>query len=327
MKKGAVITGTVKNGNGKPAKSVKVLAANAAEQSFPVTANDKGQFALGGLPAGSYSVFVYDAGKNWVTNKSTWVPGLKAGRSKNVAIKMKNAAGSLTIDLYTPNGPVSGHPYVTAISKSSGQFWVAKASHGSVVFRGLREGKYKVIVPGVGRLVRQARTGPERSRQEELDGVRELPPDRARCVGDRHGGRRASTPGGSWSVRRSSSMTATGRRSTRRHPTAPVGSPQRPDRDPDRDVDRRSAWPVHRLPGRGAQPVPVRRHRGRARQRHPGQGDRRRLRAAAAQGDHEPTPPVRVAQCADLLGVARPRPPHPAPRPVRLRPRPPGPPY
>ena len=74
MKPGAAITGTVRAG-GKPLGGAKVVAANANEQSFSTKANDKGQFAIGGLPDGSYSVFTYDRKKTWV-DKSTYVQGL-----------------------------------------------------------------------------------------------------------------------------------------------------------------------------------------------------------------------------------------------------------
>jgi len=149
MKRGAFITGTVRNGKGKPARNVRVVAANTAEQSFEVTADKKGRFAVAGLPQGSYSVFTYDRKHTWVA-KSRWVPGLKPGHSKNVKIKMGKRAGSLTVDLYTGNGTLNGRHYITAVSKKSGQFWTARSSHGSVVFRGLYPGRYKLIVPGAG---------------------------------------------------------------------------------------------------------------------------------------------------------------------------------
>ena len=76
MHRGAAITGVVKAG-GKPAGGARIVAANTSEQSFSVNANSKGQFAVGGLPAGSYSVFSYDRAKKWV-GKSLWVPGMLA---------------------------------------------------------------------------------------------------------------------------------------------------------------------------------------------------------------------------------------------------------
>ena len=40
------------------------MAANKEQNSFETTANATGQFALGGLPPGSYSVFTYDKRKS-----------------------------------------------------------------------------------------------------------------------------------------------------------------------------------------------------------------------------------------------------------------------
>ena len=148
MRPGAAITGTVSAG-GKAAKGARVVAANASEQSFDVKANNRGQFALGGLPAGSYSVFTYDRSKRYVA-KSLWVPGLKAGKPQNVAIKLNQTAGRLLVDLYAGSEPVHTKATVTVVNKANGQFWSAKARHGSVSFQGLYPGRYKIVVPGVG---------------------------------------------------------------------------------------------------------------------------------------------------------------------------------
>ena len=71
MRKGGYVTGTVVTGTGKPAKSARVVAANRQENSFETTANSKGQFAVGGLPQGKYSVFAWDKQKAWAA-KSQW---------------------------------------------------------------------------------------------------------------------------------------------------------------------------------------------------------------------------------------------------------------
>lgn len=148
MRPGAAITGTVQAG-GKVAKGARVVAANASEQSFEVKANGKGQFALGGLPAGSYSVFTYDRTKKFV-GKSLWVPGLKPGRASNVAIRLTKPAGRLLVDLYAGDQPITKRVNVTVVSKANGQFWSANAKHGSASFQGLFPGRYKIVVPGVG---------------------------------------------------------------------------------------------------------------------------------------------------------------------------------
>jgi hypothetical protein len=152
MKKGAFITGTAK-ANGKTAKKARVVAANVSEQSFETTANDKGQFAIGGLPAGKYSLFTYDARHAYV-GKSTYAGNLPIGGSANVAINLTKKAGSLRVYMYTSaNGskkPVAGNPVVTAVSKATGQFWSTKVKGGNVVFQGLYPGKYKLVANGFG---------------------------------------------------------------------------------------------------------------------------------------------------------------------------------
>jgi hypothetical protein len=156
MRPGAAITGTVRAG-GKPAGGARIVAANTAEQSFEVKANNKGQFALGGLPAGNYSVFTYDRTKKFV-GKSLWVPGMKPGKVSNVGIKLTKPAGRLLVDLYAGSEPVKNKVTVTVVSKKNGQFWTANAKHGSVSFQGLFPGKYKIVTPGVGNYF--ASTGP-----------------------------------------------------------------------------------------------------------------------------------------------------------------------
>ena len=149
MHRGAAITGVVKAG-GRPAGGARIVAAKTDEQSFTVNANSQGQFALGGLPAGSYSVFSYDRSKRWV-GKSLWVAGMKLGQLRNVTPTMNVRAGTLLVDLYNGAGnSLSGKAYVTAVSRSSGQFWTAKMSGGSVTFAGLYPGRYKLVVPDVG---------------------------------------------------------------------------------------------------------------------------------------------------------------------------------
>lgn len=148
MRRGAAVTGVAKAG-GRPAAGARIVAANAAEQSFSVTANSKGQFALGGLPNGSYSVFTYDRTKKWV-GKSTWVPGLKRGKVTNIKTRMTKKAGTLLVDIYAGDQPASGRGFVTAVSRKTGQFWTAKLSRGSVTFAGLYPGRYKLVAPNLG---------------------------------------------------------------------------------------------------------------------------------------------------------------------------------
>ena len=153
MKPGAAITGAVRAG-GKALGGAKVVAANANEQSFSTKANDKGQFAIGGLPDGSYSVFTYDRKKTWV-DKSTYVQGLRSKQKRNIGIVLRKKAGQLLVDLRAGGQRVKETVFVTAISKASGQFWTVKAKRGEASFKGLYPGKYRMVAPGVGNYLPQ----------------------------------------------------------------------------------------------------------------------------------------------------------------------------
>ena len=155
MRKGAAITGTVLAG-GRPGAKARVVAANPAEQSFETIANDRGQFALGGLPAGSYSVFTYDRRKQFV-GKSSYIRNLGAGKFANIRISLPKRAGGLLVDLYAGGKPLQGTAFATAISRRTGQFWTSKVRQGSVSFQGLFPGRYRIVVPDVGRWI--GRTG------------------------------------------------------------------------------------------------------------------------------------------------------------------------
>ncbi len=153
MKRGAAITGTIRAG-GRPLGGAKVVAANANEQSFSTKANDKGQFAIGGLPDGSYSVFTFDRKKTWV-DKSTYVQGLRSTQKRHIGIVLRKKAGQLLVDLRAGGQRVKETVFVTAISKASGQFWTVKAKRGEASFKGLYPGKYRMVAPGVGNYLPQ----------------------------------------------------------------------------------------------------------------------------------------------------------------------------
>ena len=154
MKRGAAITGTVRTPRGA-ARGAEVVAANAAEQSFRVRADERGRFALGGLPAGSYSLFTYDRTKQYV-GRSTYLRGMKLGQVRNTAVSLRTRAGRLLVDLGTRGGErVEGPVFVTAVSRASGQFWTVKARGGEAIFSGLFPGKYRMVAPGTGRYLPQ----------------------------------------------------------------------------------------------------------------------------------------------------------------------------
>lgn len=148
MTKGAAITGTVKGG-GKPLGSATLRAANQGGQSFSTTANSKGQFAIGGLPAGKYSVFTWDKRKVWV-GKSAWAGSVSASRFKNVKINLSKRAGQMTVYLFTPNGLLNIKNTLTVTSKETGQWWSSTSGSGTFSFKGLYPGRYNVQFNGAG---------------------------------------------------------------------------------------------------------------------------------------------------------------------------------
>jgi hypothetical protein len=148
LRVGASIGGVVEAG-GKPAAGARVVAANKDRSSFETTANGRGEYALGGLPPGSYSVFTYDKRKRFV-GRSSYLPRLKAGKFKKANIRLTERAGRLVVDLYAGDQPYPGIAYVTAVSRKNGQFWTEKAAHGTVTFAGLYRGAYDMVIPGAG---------------------------------------------------------------------------------------------------------------------------------------------------------------------------------
>jgi Carboxypeptidase regulatory-like domain len=147
MRKGAAIYGVVRAG-GRPAAGARVVAANTYQQSYEATSNRSGEYAIGGLPTGRYSVFTFDRKKRYVA-KSSYV-GLQLGRARKVSPSLRTRAGRLLVDLYAGSAPLTGRHPITVVSRSNGQWWTANASGGSVSFAGLYPGRYKIIVPGVG---------------------------------------------------------------------------------------------------------------------------------------------------------------------------------
>lgn len=148
MWKGAAVTGTARGG-GKALGGASIYAANKDGRSFSTTANSKGQFAIGGLPQGQYSLFTYDKKKVWV-GKSTWAGSVKPGKIKNVGIKLTKKAGNLTLYLFTPDGLLGTKTTLTVTSKQTGQWWSTTSSGGTFVFKGLHPGGYKVEFDGAG---------------------------------------------------------------------------------------------------------------------------------------------------------------------------------
>ncbi len=148
MKPGAAITGVARAG-GKPLRGARVVAANKSEQSFTTTANKKGQFAVGGLPAGKYCLFTYDKARKYV-DKCTWAGGVNFGQVKDQPVTLAKKAGNLTVFLDVQGGGNAPASTVTVTSRTTGQWWTAKARRGKAVLRGLYPGRYTIKYDGAG---------------------------------------------------------------------------------------------------------------------------------------------------------------------------------
>ena len=148
MKPGAAFTGVARAG-GKPLGGARIVAANKAEQSFATTANKKGQFAVGGLPAGKYCLFTYDKAKRYV-DTCTWAGGVNFGQVKDQPVTLAKKAGNLTVFLDVKGGGNAPASTVTVTSRTTGQWWTAKARKGKAVLRGLYPGRYTIKYDGAG---------------------------------------------------------------------------------------------------------------------------------------------------------------------------------
>lgn len=148
MRHGASITGVARAG-GKVLSGARIVAANRLEQSFPTTADKKGRFAVGGLPAGTYCLFTFDRARKHV-DRCTWVGGLNFGQSKNQAVNLKKKAGNLTVFVETEEGRPAPNSTVTVTSRETGQWWTSKVRSGKAVFGGLFPGRYTIKYEGAG---------------------------------------------------------------------------------------------------------------------------------------------------------------------------------
>lgn len=149
MRAGAAITGKAVNGEGRPLPGATIVAANRGRQSFSTTADDRGRFAVGGLPQSQYSVFTYDRARTWV-GKSSWAGAVKSGQTENLRVRLATRAGELTVYLFTPNGLLGRKATLTVTSKQTGQWWTDTSSNGTFVFKGLYPGGYDAKFDGAG---------------------------------------------------------------------------------------------------------------------------------------------------------------------------------
>ncbi|WP_286690567.1 MULTISPECIES: carboxypeptidase-like regulatory domain-containing protein [unclassified Aeromicrobium] len=151
MARGASITGRISKGPAKRrvlAAGARVTAVTRDGTAYTVTADRRGGFAIGGLPAGSYSVFVWDARQKWV-GRSLWVSGLRQGRNRDVRMALGTRAGTLVGDLYAGQSGVRSAVTLTLVNRTTGQWWVVRARGGAFTAKGLAPGRYDAIIPGV----------------------------------------------------------------------------------------------------------------------------------------------------------------------------------
>ena len=148
LRRGAHLTGKVTRGKSdKGAPRALVRASDAYGRSFEVKANNKGEFALGGLPPGSYRVWGYDSGQRW-TGRTVKVGKLKRGQGKDVRIRMRTRAGGVNGFVLEGGQLARGTTYVTAVNRSTGQWWVRKVKDGDLSLRGLAPGRYTFTISG-----------------------------------------------------------------------------------------------------------------------------------------------------------------------------------
>ncbi|MDT9594204.1 hypothetical protein RDV89_14065 [Nocardioides zeae] len=149
MGRGASITGTART-NGSAAANARVVAANNYGQSFETKANGAGQFAIGGLPAGNYSVYTWDARGQW-SGPSTWLPRRWAGTNANISINLTQRSGALFVRFYERTNRLWGTSgWATARSKATGQWYTARITNGAATFAGVHPGAYELTVPTLG---------------------------------------------------------------------------------------------------------------------------------------------------------------------------------
>ncbi|UDY25166.1 hypothetical protein [Nocardioides sp. Kera G14] len=150
MGKGAFVTGTVRVGRGHGTAGRRATIAVASEYgaSYTTVADKRGRFAVAGLPGGqSYSVFTWDKRARW-TGRSIWLGRLKAGKGRNLHVRLKTASGSYAGILRVGGTPANGTIWATVVSRANGQWWTAPIVNGDLSrFRGLYPGAYVLKLP------------------------------------------------------------------------------------------------------------------------------------------------------------------------------------
>lgn len=148
---GGALGGTVKiksKSKYKGARYAKIRAIGNDGQIYEVQSDKRGQFALGGLPKGTYRVFAYD-GSNRRVGKSKLVRNVKLRKFRQVSFKLKTKPSAYRgfITLGNGNSLARGAVTVTAVNQRTGEYWVRKINGGGLSLTGLTAGSYKLTIP------------------------------------------------------------------------------------------------------------------------------------------------------------------------------------
>lgn len=132
----------------KGARYAKIRAIGNDGQVYEVQADKGGQFALGGLPKGTYRVFAYDRANRRV-GKSKLVRNVKLRAFRKVSFKLGTRPSAYRGFLTVGNGNAlaRGSVTVTAVNKRTGEYWVRKISSGGLSLTGLTAGPYTLTIP------------------------------------------------------------------------------------------------------------------------------------------------------------------------------------
>jgi hypothetical protein len=145
LKRGGAIGGVVKVKGVRAAKA-RIRAVSNGGQVIEVTADKRGQYALGGLAKDDYRVFAYDARKRRV-GTSKLVRNVKLRTFRKTSFDLTTRPGAIRGFLTVGGARARGTVFVTAVNKKTGEYWVQKVANGNVSLRGLTPGPYRLDVP------------------------------------------------------------------------------------------------------------------------------------------------------------------------------------
>lgn len=147
LKRGGAIGGVVKVKGARAAKA-RIRAVSNGGQVIEVTADKRGQYALGGLAKDDYRVFAYDARKRRV-GPSKLVRNVKLRSFRKTSFNLRTKPGLIRGFLTLDGSRARGTVFVTAVNKKTGEYWVQKVRNGNISLKGLTPGAYQLKVPDV----------------------------------------------------------------------------------------------------------------------------------------------------------------------------------